>query len=74
MVAHLTGGQGVAGSNPVNPTNKRCGLDCGPADGRRFKSCQPDQMVVVKTCDLREGMVEFRDGFLVSCLGTQSDG
>ena len=26
LVAHLTGGQGVAGSNPVSPTEKRPGI------------------------------------------------
>jgi hypothetical protein len=24
LVAHLTGGQGVAGSNPVSPTKEKC--------------------------------------------------
>ena len=33
LVAHLTGGQGVAGSNPVNPTR-----DAGPSERAAFSS------------------------------------
>ena len=35
LVAHLTGGQGVAGSNPVNPTDKAPATRVKPS-GRSF--------------------------------------
>lgn len=30
LVAHYTGGVGVAGSNPVSPTNRVALIGCGP--------------------------------------------
>ena len=36
LVAHLTGGQGVAGSNPVIPTNSSLAITPALAPGRRW--------------------------------------
>jgi hypothetical protein len=74
LVAHLTGGQGVAGSNPVSPTSKKprnyADLACSGAflfGSARFKSCHPD-----KKAQVRSGFLAWASSFPgLHCSGPQ---